>query len=84
MKATGIIRRVDDLGRIVVPKEIRETHGMQEGTPVEFFVEGEHIIIKTYKPGCVLCGEMENIKTIDGKEHSIKLCTECLSKITRG
>lgn len=48
MRSTGIVRRLDDLGRLVIPKEIRRTHGMVEGTPMEIYVEGENIIIKKY------------------------------------
>ena len=50
MKATGIIRRVDDLGRIVIPKEIRRTLGVTDGTPMELFTEGKKLIIQKYIP----------------------------------
>ena len=49
MKATGIVRRIDDLGRIVIPKEIRRILGIKEIDPVEFLVDGEDIIIRKYK-----------------------------------
>lgn len=48
MKNTGIVRRLDDLGRVVIPKEIRRTHGIVEGTPLEIYVAGENIVIKKY------------------------------------
>lgn len=44
MKATGIIRRIDDLGRVVIPKEIRKTMGIQEGDPLEIFMEGQDTV----------------------------------------
>ena len=51
MKATGIVRRVDDLGRIVIPKEIRRTHGIKEGDPLEIFVDStDGIIFRKYQP----------------------------------
>lgn len=48
MKATGIVRRIDDLGRVVVPKEIRQTLGIKEGDPLELYVEGDVICFKKY------------------------------------
>lgn len=49
MKATGIVRRVDDLGRIVIPKEIRRNIGVQEGTPMELFTDGNKLVIQKYE-----------------------------------
>lgn len=50
MKATGIVRRIDDLGRIVIPREIRRNLGINEGDPLEIFVDGKTIIFKKYRP----------------------------------
>ena len=50
MKATGIVRRIDDLGRIVIPKEIRKTRGIKNGDPVEIFVDGDCIVLRKYEP----------------------------------
>ena len=50
MKAPGIIRRVDDLGRIVIPKEIRRTLGVTDGTPMELFTDGKKLIVQKYIP----------------------------------
>ena len=52
MKATGIIRKVDELGRIVVPKELRKTMDIKEGDPMEIFTDGDSIILKKYAPFC--------------------------------
>lgn len=49
MKATGIVRRMDDLGRVVIPKEIRRTMGLREGDPLELFTEGKNLIMKKYQ-----------------------------------
>lgn len=58
MKATGIVRRLDDLGRLVIPKEIRKLHHLKEGDSIEFFVENDQIIIKKYE---VLSKHLENL-----------------------
>ena len=50
MKATGIVRRIDDLGRIVIPREIRRNIGIKEGDPLEVFVDGKTVILKKYRP----------------------------------
>lgn len=58
MKATGVVRKMDELGRIVIPKEIRRTLEIEEGTPLEIFVnDHDQIILKVYQPGCQLCGQ---------------------------
>lgn len=59
MKATGIVRRIDDLGRVVIPKELRRTMGIADGDPLEIFVDGDKIILRKYAPGCCLCGNSE-------------------------
>ena len=62
MKATGVTRKVDELGRIVIPKELRNTLGIKEKSPLEIFVEGEDIVLQKYQPGgvCALTGEVSN------------------------
>lgn len=50
MKATGIVRRIDDLGRVVIPREIRKNVGINEGDPLEIFVDGKTVIFKKYRP----------------------------------
>ncbi|OUB94173.1 AbrB family transcriptional regulator [Bacillus thuringiensis serovar medellin] len=71
MKSTGITRKVDELGRIVLPMELRRTLGIKEKDPIEIFVENENIILKKYEPGgvCVITGEVtnENISLAKGK-----------------
>ncbi len=79
MKATGIIRKVDELGRIVVPVELRKKLNIQIKDEVEIYVERSSIIIKKYDPSCVFCG-----KTSDLNEFEDKLiCNKCLEKIKK-
>lgn len=76
MKATGIVRRIDDLGRVVIPKELRRAHFIEEGDPLEFFVDGDKIILRKYQPGCIFCGNTESLQLFHGKH----ICTSCITK----
>jgi len=76
MKATGIVRRIDDLGRVVIPKELRRTHFIEEGDPLEYFVEDDKIIIRKYQPGCFFCGSTESLHLFHGKP----ICIPCINK----
>ena len=71
MKSTGMIRKVDDLGRVVVPKELRRTLGIENGDPLEIFIDGDQIILKKYKPNmaCAVTGEIsdDNLVLLGGK-----------------
>lgn len=61
MRATGIIRRVDDLGRVVIPREIRRTMGIREGEPLEIYTEGrDTVCFRKYETN--LCGEVDHLK----------------------
>ena len=64
MKATGIVRRIDELGRIVIPKEIRRTMHIEEGDPMEIFTDRDGIIFRKYRIGCALCGSTEDQETM--------------------
>ena len=77
MKATGIVRKLDPLGRLVIPKETRRLFNLNGRDPVEIFTDEDKIIIKKYNPGCQCCGNMENIKEYKG----IKICKKCLDKL---
>ena len=77
MKSTGIVRNLDQLGRLVIPKETRKVFELNEGDPVEIFTDGDKIIIKKYAKGCQCCGNMENIKEYKG----IKICKKCLNEL---
>ena len=77
MKSTGIVRNIDELGRIVVPKEIRKNLGIANNDPIEFYVEGEMIILRKYQSRCHFCGGTE--KVIEYKDK--RICEICLAGI---
>lgn len=77
MKATGITRKIDDLGRIVLPKELRKTLGIEPGTPIEIYTEEETIVLKKYENRCILCGSTEDV--IDFKNK--KACKKCIEEL---
>lgn len=79
MKNTGIIRRVDELGRVVIPKEIRENFEIMEKDPLEIFVEKDTIILKKFFPVCTLCGSQEGLK--EYKEKVI--CEKCIEQLRK-
>jgi transcriptional pleiotropic regulator of transition state genes len=77
MKPAGVVRKVDQLGRIVLPKSLRKRYLMNEGDPVEILVQGDHIILERYRPKCVFCGNMDQVT--DFKERHI--CGDCLGEM---
>lgn len=77
MKSTGIVRKVDELGRIVIPKELRRTLNINEKDPLEIYVDGEQIILKKYEPDCVFCGDAEDVVKWKGKN----ICKKCLDNL---
>lgn len=76
MKSTGIVRKIDDLGRMVIPKELRNTMGIDKKDPMEIFVEEDKIILKKYEPGCIFCGNVEDVVDYKGKT----ICKNCLDE----
>lgn len=77
MKATGVVRKVDELGRIVIPIELRENFGIKVKDPLEIYVDDEKIILKKYEPACVFCGSA--MDTIYFKTKLI--CQSCLREV---
>lgn len=77
MKSTGIVRNIDELGRIVIPKEIRKKLGIEKNDPVEIFVDGETVILSKYHPVCHFCGKTENISDFKGKT----ICGDCIAEL---
>lgn len=77
MKATGIVRKLDQLGRIVIPMELRSTFDLKERDPIEIFVEGNDIILRKYHPACIFCGDATDILQFEGKN----VCKKCLAKM---
>lgn len=75
MKSTGIIRRIDDLGRIVIPKEVRRNFRIREGDPLELFTEGDAVCFKKYD----VTGDVQQV--LSNTENYIKLDTELSPKV---
>ena len=67
MKSTGIVRKVDFLGRIVLPMDLRRTYNIQANDSVEIFVDGDQIVLHKYEPACVFCGSFGDIRNFKGK-----------------
>lgn len=69
MKNTGIARKVDELGRVVIPVELRRTLGIVEGTPLDFHVDGENIVLRKHEKSCFVTGEVSesNLELLDGR-----------------
>ena len=74
MKSTGIVRKVDELGRIVLPIELRRTLGIKEKDRIEIFVDGESIILRKYQPACIFCYNAKDIINYKGKN----ICPDCI------
>ena len=77
MKALGIIRPIDELGRIVLPVETRKLMDLSPKDGVEVFVEDDKIILKKYRPSCIFCGEADGVTDFKGK----KICRACLEEM---
>lgn len=77
MKSTGIVRKVDELGRIVLPIELRRTLDIEEKDALEIYVDGENIVLKKYAPACVFCGDARNVTAFRGKN----ICANCLRQL---
>ncbi len=78
MKSTGIVREIDALGRIVLPKSIRKVYNLKERDGVEIFTDGDMIILKKYAPFCIFCGEQDDL--IKFKDKNI--CKKCATDIS--
>jgi transcriptional pleiotropic regulator of transition state genes len=74
MKSTGIVRKVDELGRVVIPVELRRTLNIETKDPLEIYVDSDKVIFKKYEPACIFCRSAED--TIEFKNKTI--CSECL------
>ena len=77
MKSTGIVRKVDELGRIVLPIEMRRTLDIAEKDALEIYVEGSSVILKKYKPSCIFCDSTKDITLFKGKN----VCPQCLKEL---
>ena len=77
MKATGIVRKVDELGRIVLPIELRRMLDIAERDELEIFVENDRIILQKFEPSCVFCSSSQGLRSYRGKN----ICADCLDKL---
>jgi transcriptional pleiotropic regulator of transition state genes len=77
VKSTGIVRKVDELGRIVIPIELRRTLNVAEKDALEIYVDGEQIILKKYEPACIFCDDARDITVYKGKN----ICKNCLDEL---
>lgn len=77
MKSTGVVRKVDELGRVVIPIELRRTLGIGEKDSMEIYVDGDKIILKKYEPGCTFCGSVQDVVNFMGKN----VCKSCLERM---
>ena len=79
MKATGIVRPVDPLGRVVIPVELRRTLNIKTDDSLEVFVDGDYIMLKRYEPACIFCGNAKDVENIHGKN----VCRNCLEELKK-
>jgi AbrB family transcriptional regulator, transcriptional pleiotropic regulator of transition state genes len=79
MKSTGIVRKLDNLGRIVIPIELRKTFGIEINDTLEIFTEGDKIIMKKYHPACVFCNDARDVRLFKEK----LVCGKCVRELTK-
>ena len=77
MKPVGVVRKVDQLGRIVLPKSLRKQFAMNEGDPVEILVQGDHIVLERHRPRCIFCSSTERVGTVNERH----VCFSCLEEM---
>ena len=77
MKSTGIVRNIDELGRVVVPKELRKKLGIANTDPVEIYVEGDNVILRKHQATCIFCESTKNLVLFNGKN----VCPDCIKKL---
>ena len=77
MKSTGIVRKVDELGRIVLPIELRRTLGIAERDPLEIYVDGNSIVLRKFQDTCIFCDSSHEVTVFKGKN----ICASCLKEL---
>lgn len=77
MKSTGIVRKIDELGRVVLPIELRRTMDINEKDALEIFVDGNNIILSKYEPACIFCGNAKDVVNFKGK----CVCPDCIKEL---
>ena len=73
LEPTGFVRRVDELGRVVLPKELRDRFGIVDGDPVEIWVDGDQVVLAKHLETCVFCGSTDKLVAFKGK----RVCGPC-------
>lgn len=79
MKSTGIVRKVDELGRIVIPIELRRTLDIDIKDSLEIYVDGSYVLLKKYEPACIFCGNAKDITNFKSKN----ICPDCLDELQK-
>ena len=79
MRTTGIVRKLDDLGRIVLPIELRRTLDIAERDELEIYLEDDKVVLKKYEPSCIFCGSTRGLVTYCEKN----ICTGCIRKLNQ-
>ena len=79
MKSTGIVRKVDESGRVVIPIELRRTLGIEEKDALEIYTDNEKIVLKKYEPACIFCGSLDNASLFKGRI----ICDKCLAELRK-
>lgn len=77
MKSTGIVRKVDELGRIVLPIELRRTLDIAERDALEIYVDGTSVVLKKYCPSCIFCDSNRDLVAFRDKS----ICPKCLKEL---
>lgn len=77
MKSTGMVRKVDELGRVVLPAEIRKSMDINIRDSLEIFTDGGRIILQKYQPACIFCGDADDVVFFEDK----RICRACLAKL---
>lgn len=79
MKSTGIVRKVDELGRIVLPIELRRTFDIAEKDALEIYVDGGTIVLRKYEPSCIFCGNAKDVFIFKGRN----ICPKCMEELKK-
>jgi len=79
LKSIGVVRKLDSLGRIVIPMEVRQANDIKHNDPIEVFTDDEKIVLRKYEPACIFCNNAENVTDYHGK----LICKTCLKEINK-
>jgi len=79
MQEIGVIRKMDKLGRVVLPAHIRKELNWEQDTPLEIFADGRGVYLQTYEKTCVFCGNRENVRLFEGKH----ICRHCIAQLQK-